>query len=143
MRNLQLMSRSISLDDYMVKRPVRVNANASILEAVELILEHRVSGVCVVDDDENLVGVLSELDCLRAIVERIYDNKEKDAGFVFEVMTKEVETNKPGDDIVSVAASMLDHKHRRRPVVANDQLVGQVTCRQILGAIRDFSLPTN
>lgn len=135
------MSRSLSLDDYMVKRPIKVNANASILEAVAIILEHSVSGLCVVDDNQNLVGVLSELDCLRAIVERIYVDKQSTAGFVHEVMTKEVEANKPDDDIISVATSMLDHKHRRRPVVDNNRLVGQVTCRQILGAIKDFSTP--
>ena len=133
------MSKSLSVDAYMVKRPVKVNANASILEAVDLILEHSVSGLCVVDDDDQLVGILSELDCLRAIVDRIYVRKEQNAGYVYEVMTREVETNKPGDDIISVAASMLDNKRRRRPVVDDSGLVGQVTCRQILSAINDFS----
>ncbi|MFT5101924.1 MAG: CBS domain-containing protein, partial [Planctomycetaceae bacterium] len=42
-------------------------------------------------------------------------------------------------DIITVAASMLDHKHRRRPVVENGKLVGQLTCRLILGAIKDFN----
>ena len=135
------MSRAISLDHYMVKRPVRVNANATVLEAVELILEHSVSGVCVVDDNQKLVGVLSELDCLRAIVEKIYVNKQSSAGLVHEVMTKDVESNKPGDDIITVAASMLENKRRRRPIVKADNLVGQITCRQILGAIKDFTLP--
>ncbi len=135
------MSRSLSLDAYMVKRPIKVNANATILEAARIILEHSVSGVCVVDDDDTLVGMLSELDCLRAVVERIYEQKQSSAGFVYEVMTRNVEVNKPGDDIISVAASMLDHKHRRRPVVSDDALVGQITCRQILSAIKDFTVP--
>ena len=135
------MSRSISLDSYMVKRPVKVKPSATILEAVEIILEHSVSGLCVVDDDDKLVGMLSELDCLRAIVERIYVNQQSTAGYVYEVMTKDVEVNKTSDDIISVATSMLNHKHRRRPVVENNELVGQVTCRQILGAINEFTIP--
>lgn len=136
------MSRSLSLESYMVKRPAKVNANATILEAAEIILKHSVSGLCVVDDTDKLVGVLSELDCLRAIVERIYVNKQASAGYVYEAMTKEVEVNKPGDDIISVAASMLENKRRRRPVVDGSDLVGQVTCRQILGAIHDFTIPS-
>jgi CBS domain-containing protein len=135
------MPRSISLDSYMVKRPVKVKANATILEAVEVILRHSVSGLCVVDDNDDLVGMLSELDCLRAIVERIYVNKQASAGYVYEVMTKEVEVNKPHDDIISVATSMLNDKHRRRPVVDGNKLIGQVTCRQILGAINEFTVP--
>lgn len=136
------MPRSVSLDAYMVKKPVKVRANATVLEAIELILEHSVSGLCVVDEDDKLVGMLSELDCLRSVVERVYMEKQAGAGFVHEIMTPDVEVNKPLDDIVSVAASMLDHKHRRRPVVDGSKLVGQITCRQILSAIKDFSLPS-
>ena len=133
------MSRSLSVDDYMVKRPIKVKADATILDAVDTILKHSVSGCCVVDENDKLVGVLSELDCLRAIVERIYKNGESSAGLVHEVMTTDVDTCKSHEDIVTVAASMLQDKRRRRPVVDDDQLVGQVTCRQILGAINDFS----
>ncbi len=85
--------------------------------------------------------MLSELDCLKAVVNNIYIKGKKDAGIVADVMTANVEVNHPTDDIISVAASMLDHKHRRRPVVEGDQLVGQITCRQILGAINDFATP--
>ncbi len=38
------MSRSLSLEDYMVKRPVKVTGNTTVLEAVAKILEHSVSG---------------------------------------------------------------------------------------------------
>ena len=58
---------------------------------------------------------------------------------VKDIMTLDVEVNHPTDDIVTVAASMLDHKHRRRPIVVDGKLVGQLTCRQILGAIKDFN----
>ena len=135
------MPRPLTLDSYMVRRPLKVSADATIPEAIAIILEHSVSGLCVVDEHDRLVGMLSELDCLRAVVERIYINKQPSAGHVHEFMTREVETNKPADDIISVAASMLDHKHRRRPVLSGPELVGQITCRQILGAIRDFALP--
>ena len=133
------MTRSVSLDAYMVKRPIKVNASATVIEAVDVILENRVSGVCVVDDNDNFVVMLSELDCLRAIVERVYQNQQHSAGYVYEVMTRDVVVNRPGDDIVSVANSMLDEGHRRRPIMADDSLVGQVTCRQLLSAIKSFS----
>ena len=132
------MARSLSLEACMVKNPVKIRADATILDAVRLILEHKVSGVCVIDENNQLVGMLSELDCLRAIIERVYIRKESSPGYVYEAMTRQVETKKPGDDIVSVAASMLENKRRRRPVVDDNRLVGQVTCRQILGAINEF-----
>lgn len=135
------MARSLNVSHYMVKFPVSVSADTTVLSAAKTILEAQVSGVCVVDDDNNLLGVLSELDCLRAIVEEVFEKGQSSAGIVADAMTKEVETNREDDQIINVAASMLDHKHRRRPIVENGKLKGQVTCRQILKAIKDFAAP--
>ena len=135
--------RSIELRNYMVKHPVTVSPESTIFEASHKILEYKISGVCVVDKDNNLVGVLSELDCLRAIVAKVYEQGEADAGTVADVMTHNVEVNHPHDQITDLASSMLDHKHRRRPIVVNGKLVGLVTCRQILKAIKDFASPVD
>jgi CBS domain-containing protein len=137
------MQRSIELRNYMVKHPVSINPDATIFEAARKILEFKVSGVCVVDENNNLVGMLSELDCLRAIVDKVYTLGEASAGVVSEVMTRNVEVNHPHDQITNVATSMLEHKHRRRPVVIEGKLVGLVSCRQILKAVKDFATPAN
>jgi CBS domain-containing protein len=123
----------------MERKPVTVTAEMNIYDASQIILEHKISGVAVVDADNNLVGILSELDCMRALVTSVYNGSDPGGALVKDVMTANVEVNKPDDDIISVASSMLDHKHRRRPVVVDGKLVGQLTCRQILGAIKDFS----
>jgi len=134
------MLRSVELSDYMVKHPVTVLPNITIYEAARIILEHKISGVTVVDEDNNLVGMLSELDCLRVILASVYNDEEFGAAIVGDVMSTAVETQDAHDDIVDVAASMLDHKHRRRPVVADGKLVGQVTCRQILRVMVETGL---
>lgn len=132
------MLRSVEVRKYMVSKPVSVKPDMNIAEAAAVILKHKVSGVVVVDDDDKLVGMLSELDCLKSIVNSVYTDGNSAGALVGDVMTKEVEVNHPHDDIVNVASSMLDHKHRRRPIVADGKLVGQVTCRQILKAIKEF-----
>jgi CBS domain-containing protein len=53
-------------------------------------------------------------------------------------MTTPVTDAAPDDDIISVAESMLSNKQRRRPVVNQGSLVGQITCRQLLGALLDY-----
>ena len=70
------MLRSVSLRDYMLPHPVRVKSDDSILDAVHVIIDNKVSGVCVVDEQDNLVGILSELDCLRAVLGSIYNNTD-------------------------------------------------------------------
>ena len=98
---------------------------------------HKISGVCVVDEDNNLVGMLSELDCLRAILSSTY-NDEVAVGKVGEYMTTNLVIAERNADIVDVASDMLSRKHRRRPVVDNGKLIGQITCRRILRAIKEF-----
>ncbi|RLA38746.1 MAG: protein-inosine monophosphate dehydrogenase [Gammaproteobacteria bacterium] len=121
-----------------MRTPRTVKQSATVAEAAQVIIENRVSGIVVVDDAGNLVGMLSELDCMQAIVSTVYNGGTPGAEKVSEVMTKEVAVNRPGEDISTVASALLKHKHRRRPIVDNGKLVGQVSCRQLLRAINDF-----
>jgi CBS domain-containing protein len=76
---------------------------------------------------------------MRLLLSAAYNDDEFVEGLVQDVMaTTDLETGSPGHDIVDVAMSMLDHKPRRRPVVdEGGGLIGQVTCRQILRAIKE------
>jgi CBS domain-containing protein len=129
------MLGSVELKDYMLKNPVTTRPELTVYEAALRILDHKVSGLVVVDERKALMGMLSELDCLRVILAGVYNDEEFGAALVGDVMAREVEAQHPHDDIVDVASSMLDHKHRRRPVVQDGLLVGQVTCRQILKVV--------
>lgn len=132
------MLHSVELKDYMLKNPVKVKADADLFDAIEAILEYKISGVCVVDDENNLLGVLSELDCLKAILSAMY-NEETSVGPVRGFMTPDVYSVSPHADIVDVAQEMLKRGFRRCPVVQDGKLVGQITCRQLLRAVEEFS----
>ncbi len=133
---------SVRIRDYMIRRPVLVRADSDIFDAIKQIINHRISGVIVVDDHRTPIGVLSELDCLRAILSGSYYGEEQGVIRVEEYMTSPVETIHVDENIIDVAQSMLDHKRRRRPVVDdNGHLIGQVTCRALLKAIRDMDIP--
>ena len=131
------MLGSVELKDYMLRNPVTARPELTVYEAALRILDHTVSGLAVVDERKALMGVLSELDCLRVILAGVYNDEEFGSALVGDVMAREVEFQHPHDDIVDVATSMLDHKHRRRPVVQDGLLVGQVTCRQILKVVTE------
>lgn len=133
------MLRSVEVEKYMLETPVTVSPDSDLFEAVRLILENKISGLCVVNSDGDLIGVLSELDCLNAILSAMYDDRTS-VGSVKDYMTSAVVTSKEHEDIVDVAADMLRNRHRRRPVVKDGKLIGQITCRQLLQAVRDFSV---
>lgn len=130
------MLRSVDLKDYMLEKPITVAPDASLVEAVDLITQNRVSGLCVIDEDGSLLGILSELDCLRGILDATYS--QGTVGLVREHMISDnINSARVSDDIINVATDMLAKGQRRRPVVSNNnQLLGQITCRQILAGIR-------
>ncbi|MGY6554980.1 MAG: CBS domain-containing protein [Wenzhouxiangella sp.] len=132
------MLRSIQIADYMNPAPVKVHVDDSLIKAADLITSQRVSGACVVDSDDCLVGMLSEIDCLRAVISATYNNTA-DIGTVREAMTAEVQCCARHDNIVDVAMDMISKGHRRRPVVEHGRLVGQLTCRQILRVVSSFN----
>jgi CBS domain-containing protein len=134
------MLKSVEMQDYMLSNPVKMHAEENVFDAIHQIMVYKVSGVCVVDDNDHLIGVLSELDCLRAVLSSVYNDSP--VGSVGEYMTKDVISVTLHDNIVDVAADMLKHKHRRRPVIQDDgKLIGQVTCRQLLRAVKEFASP--
>ena len=131
------MLQSVNLRDYMLLNPVKVHAQDSVMEAMQVIIDNKISGVCVVDGNANLVGILSEMDCLRAVLAAVYNNTN--IGLVSDYMSKDnLIVANPNEDIVDIAQDMLLHNKRRRPVVENGKLIGQITCRQLLSAVMKF-----
>jgi len=131
------MLQSVNLRDYMLLNPVKVREEDNVLEAMQVIIDNKISGVCVIDIEGTLVGILSELDCLRAVLSATYNDSS--VGRVKDYMaTDNLVVAHPNEDIVDVAQDMLLKNKRRRPVVEDGKLVGQITCRQLLTAVKKF-----
>jgi CBS domain-containing protein len=121
----------------MLPHPATVRHDLPLREAIDIITENRISGLCVIDEQGNLVGILSELDCLRAILGAVYN--KSGIGIVADYMaTENLVVAHPDEDIVDVAQDMLMNNKRSRPVVENGRLVGQITCRALLKAVQEF-----
>ncbi|MAC33067.1 MAG: CBS domain-containing protein [Haliea sp.] len=123
----------------MHRNPLTIHPDASLVEAIETIVENRLTGLTVIDDDGKVRGVISELDCLRGVLASIYNDGDPERARVEDVMTREVNSCSVQDSIVEVAQSMLDTRQRRRPVMEGDRLVGQVSSRNILWALMEHS----
>ena len=133
------MFRSVNALDYVTAQPVLVKANANIFSVIHELIVHKVSGATVVDDDNNVVGIISEFDCLKAILDGSYYNEVN--GTAADFMTTEVESLPPHVDIIEVAKRMLETKRRRMPIVDNGKFVGQISVRSILLAVKNFDVP--
>jgi CBS domain-containing protein len=127
------MTTRASVQDYMAANLVTLRPDMDIIEAMRLLVEQRISGAPVVDLQGNLVGVLSEQDCLKLALEAGYH--EQRGGRVSDTMSGEVRTVEAESSILDVARLFLDGHHRRFPVVKDGRLVGQLSRRDVLRAL--------
>ncbi|MDA3918810.1 MAG: CBS domain-containing protein [Deltaproteobacteria bacterium] len=133
------MEKSFLIKDYMNPNPVTVTPETRICDVIELILKYKVSGVVVADQSKNYSGVLSELDCLKVTSESIYNEGQNAPSLrAQDIMKTDVVTASPNAGLFDILICMLDEGQRRRPVIEDGKLIGQVTCRHLLKAIINF-----
>ena len=90
----------------------------------------------MVDKDGNLLGILSEIDCMQTFMQSTYHNEM--GGLVKDYMSDKVSFIPSTMGIMDVAEYFLETHFRRLPVVDNGKLVGQVSRRDVLRAIQSL-----
>jgi len=135
------MLNSIKVRDHMVKHPATVHPDTDLFQAIHVLLANKISGVTVVNERKEVVGMLSEMDCLKAILNGSYHGEV--GGIVSQFMISNVETIGPEDNVLEIAQDMFSNKRRRLPVVEDGIMVGQLSCRNVLKAVKDFSGPAD
>lgn len=123
----------------MRRNPLTIHRDANLVQAIESIVEYKLTGLTVTDDDGIAVGILSELDCIQAVLTALYNEGDPEHTLVRDAMTTDLISCSAEDGIVEVAQSMLETRQRRRPVVQDGKLVGQVSSSNILWALMEHS----
>ena len=131
------MNLNYSIKEFMAKQLITFQSDTPIETAMESFLENKISGAPVLDNQGNLVGVLSEKDCMRTLFESSYYNNL--GGFVKEYMSTDLKTINIHDTLSNVADEFIKSRFRRFPVMEGDKLVGQISRRDILRAIVKLS----
>ena len=127
-------SEQINVSDYMTKNLIVFKPKQSVLEVMNLLIKNRISGGPVVNDNHELVGIISEGDCIKQITESRYYNQPIENINVEEHMIKNVETIKGDMNIFDAAEKFLSSKRRRFPIIEEGKLVGQISQKDILKA---------
>ena len=128
-------TQSLTVEDYMATKLVTFHPDQPMHEVVETLMKHRISGGPVVNDNGDLVGIISEGDCLKEVVRGKYDNMPIFSGLVKEHMAENVVTMKPDQNIFQAARMFLQMRFRRFPIVKDGKLVGQVSQKDIMKAV--------
>jgi CBS domain-containing protein len=114
---------------------VTVRPDASIEDAIELVLKEQISGLLVLNDDDRLVGVITEF----ALLAVAYDRRVKNHT-VSQHMTRDLITVDINDPVSRVADLCIVHRVRRVPVIKEGRLVGVIARRDVLRALVESSL---
>ncbi|MCG8592732.1 MAG: CBS domain-containing protein [Proteobacteria bacterium] len=121
--------------DIMTRTLTTLRPDMPAVDAAELLLKNAISGAPVVDSSGNLLGLLSEFDCLRAVAASDYEMDAHDlAEVVGDLMTRDCHTVSPELDLFGLAHEFVRLHVRRLPVVENGRLLGQVSRRDALRA---------
>ncbi|MGD2153110.1 MAG: CBS domain-containing protein [Gemmatimonadales bacterium] len=127
------MSRPVSIKDYMSRDVVTVSPQTDIMETVRLLVARDVTAMPVVDDRGDLVGMISERDCLQMLLQASYYGEK--GGKVGDFMSPGVASVHADDSLLDVAKLFVDKPYKRYPVMGNNHLVGIISRRDLMQAL--------
>jgi CBS domain-containing protein len=120
-------SAMLSARDVMNSKVISISPETTVAETIDILIEHGISGMPVVDADNHILGVVTEF----AVLAVTYDPSVA-ADPVSRHMTKDVITVASSDPITKVADLFIIHRIRRVLVVQDGKLAGLISRRDLL-----------
>jgi len=109
-----------------------ISPGQTVHEAIQLLCHHNIGALPVVDDDGELVGIVSERDVLRLCAHD--DCQDKLKLRVREVMTREVVISVPEDGLDYVMRVMTERRVRHLPVLEEQRLIAIISIGDVVKA---------
>jgi CBS domain-containing protein len=108
----------------------RVEPSASIFDAIARMASHNIGSLMVIDESDEIVGIVSERDCLRVVATGA-DCREKP---VSDIATRDIAIAELDDDLSQVLDTMEAKRCRHVPIVEDGELVGMISVRDVISA---------
>jgi len=122
--------QSMTAKDCMNRNLVSVRPDDDVLAAVRVLVDNRISGVPVIDNIGNLLGIITEKDCMAIALSAGYHGQM--GGKVSDYMSREVTSVDSGTPVVEIAEHFAKRNFRRLPVLESGRVVGVVSRRDVL-----------
>lgn len=128
--------KDMIVKDFMNTRFAKISNDMPVITAsIELIKKEALGGP-VVDDENKLLGWISEQECLQVTTQFAYHNHR--VALVKDIMRKDVLSIKMDQSIFSLAEKMVGTQPKNYPVVDdNNKVIGVITRRHVLKSLLD------
>jgi CBS domain-containing protein len=123
----------------MATQLVTFTPDTDIREAISIMLKKKISGAPVLNEQHELVGMLSEADCLRLIVDDTYHEEPTRMETVGYYMSRALKSISPDKTILDAAYEFVHSGYKRLPVMDENRLIGQISRVDVLRAIQKIS----
>lgn len=127
-------TENITVSNYMTRNLITFKPNQSVMEVMTILIKKKISGGPVVNDKNELIGMISEGDCIKQISESRYYNQPMEDIKVEDHMAKNIDTIDGNMNVFDAANKFLKSKHRRFPIIEDGKLVGQISQMDVLKA---------
>jgi len=131
-RRVKSKAKTLLVEDIMSRNLIVFKPNETIHEVMSKFIKYRISGGPVVNEKGDLIGVISEADCMKEVSESRYFNLPILDKSVSKFMTTKVDTIEASKTIFEAASYFFKTSRRRFPVLDKDKLVGQISRKDIV-----------
>lgn len=132
-----MVDRSITVSDYMSHKVLSFKLTDNVGDIVSMLLEHKSGGGPVLDANKQVIGFISEQDCIKEMLNTaFYRALTANAG---DIMKSPVASVSPDMPIMELAQQFDTAKPRMYPVIDQGKLVGAIGRTQVLQALHDIS----
>jgi CBS domain-containing protein len=114
----------------MSRHLITLRPDMEVLEALCILVTERISGAPVMDQVGNLVGMLTERDCMHIALDAGYFGE--DGGRVEHFMSTKVVTVEAHTPVTEIAERFATSHFRRLPVMEQGRLIGIISRRDVL-----------
>ncbi len=123
--------------DFISKGIIVFRTDENIFDAIDRLVSKGYATAPVVDEEDHIVGILTDKDCLRTISSSIYETGELKSGPVSDFMSPVKATVESNMDLFAVAHQFLQTNFVCLPVVEEDgRVLGQISRRDVLRGIQ-------
>jgi len=127
------------VSDYMTRDLITFKKDTNINVVIKSLLENRISGAPILDNNGKVVGLIDDKDCLNVLVGMTYNRLPTANDTVANYMSNVMKSIHANQNILEVASVFVSTPYKRLLVKdENDRLVGQISRRDVLRAIDEI-----